>query len=264
MISSIVWDIQPNLQIGSYSLHLYSLFFALGLLFGGFVVISLMKNYNTSQTYFIYAFAGIIVGARLFHCLCYEPSYYFSHPLQIFIPYAKIDGHWVLTGFNGLASHGGTIGLMIALFIYAKRNNIKYMQVFDVFAVATPLTGAFIRLGNLMNSEILGKPADLSFAFIFKNIDFIPRHPAQLYEALWYFMLFAVIFWIYKKTGYKKYKSGFYTGCGLVGVALFRFFIEFLKENQETFHNTLPINMGQILSIPFIIAGIWLICRSVK
>lgn len=260
----IVWRVSPDLQLGSLSIHLYGLFFAFGLLMGGIVVIRLMSQYRTSQSYLFYAFVGIIVGARLFHCLLYDPYYYCINWIEIFLPVKNIDGTMVFSGFWGFASHGGVVGLMIALLIFSKRNGISYLGVCDVFAIATPLTGAFIRLGNLMNSEILGKATDIPTAFIFTNVDNIPRHPAALYEALWYFVLFAVLWLVYKKNGFTKYKKGFYMGIAFVGVALFRFFIEFLKENQENFLNTLPINMGQILSIPFIVVGIVLTLKCYR
>lgn len=260
----IVWRVSPDLQLGSLSIHLYGLFFALGLLMGGIVVIRLMSGYQTSQSYLFYAFVGIIVGARLFHCLFYDPYYYCVNWIEIFLPVKKIDETIVFSGFWGFASHGGVVGLMIALLIFAKRNGVAYLSICDVFAIATPLTGAFIRLGNLMNSEILGKATNIPLAFIFTNVDNIPRHPAALYEALWYFVLFGILWSVYKKNGFTKYEKGFYMGIAFVGVASFRFFIEFLKENQENFLNTLPLNMGQMLSIPFIVAGIVLILRCYR
>ena len=171
------------------------------------------------------------------------------------------DGGLRFSGFWGFASHGGVIGLMVALYIFCRRNNVGYLAICDVFAIATPITGAFIRLGNLMNSEILGKPADISTAFVFTNVDNVPRYPANLYEALWYFVLFAVLWLWYKKKGFASYKSGFYTGVAFLGIAVFRFFIEFIKEDQEKYINALPLNMGQLFSIPFVVAGVILVCH---
>ena len=250
----------PDLQLGHFTVHLYGLLFAVGLFAGGLVVIALMKQYKTSQSYLIYAFLGIIIGARLFHCVFYDPYYYLAHWQEVLLPVVvDNDGGLRFSGFWGFASHGGVIGLMVALYIFCRRNNVGYLAICDVFAIATPITGAFIRLGNLMNSEILGNPADISTAFVFTNVDNVPRYPANLYEALWYFVLFAVLWLWYKKKGFASYKSGFYTGVAFLGVAVFRFFIEFIKEDQEKYINALPLNMGQLLSIPFVVAGVILV-----
>ena len=258
----ITWSVPPDLQLGHFTVHLYGHLFAVGLFAGGLVVIALMKQYKTSQIYLIYAFLGIIIGARLFHCVFYDPYYYSSHWQEVLLPVAvDNDGGLRFSGFWGFASHGGVIGLMVALYIFCRRNNVGYLAICDVFAIATPITGAFIRLGNLMNSEILGKPADISTAFVFTNVDNVPRYPANLYEALWYFVLFAVLWLWYKKKGFASYKSGFYTGVAFLGVAVFRFFIEFIKEDQEKYINALPLNMGQLLSIPFVVAGVILVCH---
>ncbi|MDR3327279.1 MAG: prolipoprotein diacylglyceryl transferase [Prevotellaceae bacterium] len=257
-MTCIIWNIPQNIQIGSFSIHLYGLFFALGLLFGGLTVYELIKNLKVKQNYFIYAFVGILFGARFAHCLFYEPEYYFVHPLEIFLPFVIENGKPVFKGFYGLASHGGVAGLMIALWLFARRNKVLTLQIYDIFAIALPLAGGFIRLGNLMNSEIIGTPTNLPWAFVFPSIDAIPRHPAQLYEAIWYFLLFVVMFVLYKKIGF-KHQFGFYTGIGLIGIAVFRFFIEFIKENQANFESSLPLNMGQLLSIPFVIAGVILV-----
>ncbi len=264
MINYIVWSFSGNLAIGNFSIHLYSFCFALGLLLGGFVVIRLMQEYKTSQTYLIYAFLGIFLGARLGHCLLYEPNYYLNHIAEIFLPYQKIDGEVTFTGFSGLASHVGVLGLMLALAIFAYRNKVDYLRLCDVFAIATPLAGGFIRLGNLMNSEILGKATEVPLAFVFTRVDLTPRHPAQLYEAIWYFLLFLAIWLLYKKIGLKKYRGGFFLGVAFIGVAVFRFLVEFLKEPQELYQHSMPLNMGQLLSIPFIFAGIALIIYSIK
>lgn len=257
----ITWSVPPDLQFGHFTVHLYGLLFAVGLFAGGLVVIALMKQYKTSQSYLIYAFLGIIIGARLFHCVFYDPYYYLAHWQEVLLPVVvDNDGGLRFSGFWGFASHGGVIGLMVALYIFCRRNNVGYLAICDVFAIATPITGAFIRLGNLMNSEILGKPADISTAFVFTNVDNVPRYPANLYEALWYFVLFAVLWLWYKKKGFASYKSGFYTGVAFLGVAVFRFFIEFIKEDQEKYINALPLNMGQLLSIPFVVAGVILVC----
>ena len=160
------------------------------------------------------------------------------------------------TGYEGLASHGGTLGLMIALWLYCRKTKMHYMDVVDMIAVATPITACCIRLANLMNSEIIGKPTDVPWAFIFERVDMLPRHPAQLYEAIAYFLLFLVMMYLYKNYS-KKLHRGFFFGLCLTAIFTFRFFVEFLKENQVSFENNMSLNMGQWLSIPFVIIGVY-------
>jgi len=259
----MIWNISPDITFLGLPVHLYGLFFALGLLFGGVVVMNKMHKINAPQTYFIYAFIGIFVGARLFHCIFYEPNYYFSHPLEMLLPISIQNGKLQFVGYQGLASHGGTLGLMIALWFYTRKHNLNYLQICDIFTFAVPLAGGFIRLGNLMNSEIVGAPTTMPWAFVFPQIDLTPRHPAQLYEAIWYFLLAIFMLILFKKIGF-KYRYGFYMGIGLVGVAVFRFFIEFFKAPQVDFETTMLLNIGQLLSIPFILAGFFLILWTTK
>lgn len=260
----IVWDVAPDLYVAGMPIHLYGIFFALGLLVGGMAVIHLMRRYTASQSYLIYAFVGILIGARLFHCLFYDPMYYASHLAEIFLPIEEEGGKMVFGGFRGLASHGGVVGLMVALAIFARRNGLNYLEVCDIFAVATPLTGGFVRLGNMMNSEILGIPTASPMAFVFKYADNIPHYPVALYEALWYFALFVLLWFVYRAYGNKHRLRGLSMGIACTGVAVFRFFIEFIKENQECYTPLLPINMGQMLSIPFVVAGVWLIVAAIR
>ena len=165
-------------------------------------------------------------------------------------------GGWKFTGYEGLASHGGTLGLMIALWLYCRKTKLHYMDVVDMIAVATPVTACFIRLANLMNSEIIGKPTDVPWAFVFERVDMLPRHPGQLYEAIAYLILFFIMFYLYKNYS-KKLQRGFFFGLCLAYIFTFRFFIEFVKENQEAFEDHMMFNMGQWLSVPFIIIGIY-------
>ena len=165
-------------------------------------------------------------------------------------------GGWKFTGYEGLASHGGTLGLIIALWLYCRKTKLHYMDVLDMIAVATPITACFIRLANLMNSEIIGKPSDVPWAFVFERVDMLPRHPGQLYEAIAYLILFFIMIYLYKNYS-KKLHRGFFFGLCLTYIFTFRFFIEFLKENQEDFENSMMFNMGQWLSVPFIIIGVY-------
>ena len=179
-----------------------------------------------------------------------------ANPLEIFLPIKFLDGGgWKFTGYAGLASHGGTIGLIIALWLYCRKTKMNYMDVLDMIAVATPITACWIRLANLMNSEIIGMPTEVPWAFIFTRVDLLPRHPAQLYEALAYLALFFIMIFLYKKYD-KKFHRGFYFGFCLVFIFVFRFFIEFIKEDQVDFEADMMLNMGQWLSIPFIILGL--------
>ena len=179
-----------------------------------------------------------------------------------------MDGAWHFTGYAGLASHGGTLGLMIALWLYCRKTKMNIWHVLDDIAIATPITACCIRLGNLMNSEIIGKPTDLPWAFIFEQVDNVPRHPGQLYEALAYFCFIFVMLFFYlrSKRGVqdngkmafhaKPVGSGFYFGLVLTLIFTFRFFIEYTKDIQVDFESGMLFNMGQLLSIPFVIIGV--------
>lgn len=172
-------------------------------------------------------------------------------------------GGWKFVGYEGLASHGGTIGLIVALYLYYRRTRLNLWQVLDNIAIATPITACFIRLGNLMNSEIIGKVTDVPWAFIFERVDKMPRHPGQLYEAIAYFLFFFVGLWFYRKRP-QRVGTGFFFGLCLTLIFTFRFFIEYTKDIQVDFESGMLLNMGQILSIPFIAIGIYCMCRKGK
>ena len=168
-----------------------------------------------------------------------------------------------MIGYAGLASHGGTLGLMIALWMYVRKTKLSIWTVLDNIAIATGTTACFIRLGNLMNSEIIGKVTDVPWAFIFEHVDKVPRHPGQLYEAIAYAILFGIMWYLHKKNP-EKIGTGWYFGFCLAYIFTFRFFIEYTKEIQEAFEASLPIDMGQILSIPFIILGVYCMIKAKK
>ena len=273
----IVWNpSEVAFSIGSFSIRWYSLCWLIGLILAYFLVKKLYKDQKIKDEYFdplfIYCFLGILIGARLGHCLFYEPEYFLSsgdHFLEIFIPCHKMsDGSWKFTGYEGLASHGGTLGLMIALYIYYRRTHLNLWQVLDNIAIATPITACFIRLGNLMNSEIIGKVTDVPWAFIFVNAHPVeeslnPRHPGQLYEAIAYFIFFFIGWYFYRKYP-RKVGTGFFFGLCLTLIFVARFFIEFTKEIQVDFESGMPLDMGQLLSIPFVIIGIICMIRAKK
>jgi prolipoprotein diacylglyceryl transferase len=203
----------------------------------------------------IYGMIGIIAGARLGHCLFYEPSYFLSHPLEMILPVTFPPGGGVkFTGYQGLASHGGALGVLIALYFYSRKTNLSMIDTLDLIAVVAGLMG-FIRLGNFMNSEIIGMPTTKPWGVIFGRVDTIPRHPAQLYEAISYFIIFAIMMILYYKMR-DRLKNGFFFGLVLVLIFTARFVIEFVKEDQVGFENGMILNMGQILSLPYIAAGI--------
>ncbi|MCM1108275.1 MAG: prolipoprotein diacylglyceryl transferase [Clostridium sp.] len=257
----ILWN--PPLEafhVGSFGIRWYSLCWCLSLLAGYLIVQKLYRRQHIKDELFdplfLYCFVGILAGARLGHCLFYEPAYYLSHPLEMVLPMRHTAAGWVYTGYEGLASHGGTLGLMIALWLYVRKTGINLMRVLDNIAIATPICAFFIRMGNLMNSEIIGRPTDVPWAFIFSRVDDLPRHPGQLYEGLVYLILFFIGLAIYRRHS-SKVGTGFYFGFCLTAIFTARFFIEYTKEVQEAFESTLWLNMGQLLSLPFVALGLY-------
>ncbi len=261
----INWNLDPTIYwiTETFPLKYYGLFFVTGILLAHYVAKRIYDKENIPienlEKLFIYIVAGIVLGARLGHCLFYEPSYYFQNPLEILLPIKKIGDSYQFIGFQGLASHGGGLGTLIAIGIYCKKYKTNYLWVLDKIAIVTPIVAVFIRLGNFMNSEIYGKPTNGNWGIIFQRDDVIPRHPTQLYEALAYLLIFGVLMFIYKKIAKEK-SNGLIFGFLLVLVFLARFIIEFFKENQVGFEDEMIINMGQTLSVPFIAIGLILIC----
>lgn len=250
-------------SFGPFTIHWYSMCWLIGLALAYLIVQRLYKEQKVKEglfdPLFIYCFVGILAGARLGHCLFYQPDVFLSswqHFIEIFLPiHIGDDGSWRFTGYRGLASHGGTLGLMLALWMYVRRTKMNVWQVLDNIAIATPVTACFIRLGNLMNSEIIGRITDVPWAFIFERVDSMPRHPGQLYEAITYALLFFIGWRIYRKHP-ERVGTGYFFGLCLAYIFTARFFIEYTKEVQEAFEQALPLNMGQLLSIPFVIIGI--------
>lgn len=260
----ILWN--PNeimFHIGSFGVRWYSMCWLVGLLLGYLLMKKLYKDQKIPDEkfdpLFIYIFVSVLIGARLGHCLFYQPDYFLSswdHVVEMFLPiHHMADGSWKFIGYEGLASHGGVIGMIIAIFIYSYRNKINAWIVFDNMGICSCVTATFIRLGNLMNSEIIGRVTDVPWAFIFEKVDQYPRHPGQLYEALCYALFFFVIYGIYRRHK-EKVGSGFYVGLCLTLVFTARFFIEFVKDIQVDFEAGMALDMGQLLSIPLVIIGI--------
>ena len=258
LLMTINWSVSPEIiGLGPLSLRWYGLLFALGFVVGYFIMqrIFLLENKPSKavESLTITMILGTVIGARLGHCLFYEPQYYLANPLKMLMVWE-----------GGLASHGAAIGILIALWIFAKRNNnISFIWIVDRIVLVVALAGAFIRLGNFFNSEILGSPADVPWAVVFSRIDDIPRHPSQLYEAIFYLTSFFILYFSYMKN-YKTLGKGYLFGLFLILIFGSRFIIEFFKEPQSQFEVGMLLNMGQWLSIPFVIIGLISIILSRK
>lgn len=254
----IYWDVSPEIfRIGGFALRWYSLLFALSFFVGLQIITWIFKKEDKPlkdvDKVFIYTLIGTVVGARLGHCLFYDPAYYLSHPIEIL----KI---WQ----GGLASHGGAIGILAAIyFLTRNRKDLPYLWVVDRIVVPIALAGSFIRLGNLFNSEIIGIPTDIPWAFVFARIDQLPRHPVQLYESIIYALIFAFLLRVYMQKA-PNIPHGYLLGLFLVTIFGSRFFVEFVKVRQEAYGELLPLTTGQWLSIPAVIAGVWLMVRANK
>ena len=259
LISFIHWNPSPEIfQLGPIAVRWYGLLFASGFLIGYYIGEKMLKSENVSQKWvdslFFYMIIATVVGARLGHVFFYGWEYYSKH-------LAEIPMVWK----GGLASHGGAIGIIVAMYIHSRLvTKRSILWTLDRMAVPTALAGAFIRLGNLMNSEIYGVQTSLPWGFIFlRNQETLPKHPTQLYEAICYLIGFGILMYLFWRTR-SRYKPGLLMGAFFVLVFVPRFLIEFIKEDQETFEATMALNMGQWLSIPFILAGIYFIYRALK
>lgn len=200
----------------------------------------------------VYVVVAAIIGMRLGHCLFYDWDYYSENIAEIFLPF-RFEPEFRFVGYQGLASHGGIFAVLMALILYARKYKVRLMWLLDKLALVGPLAGAFIRFGNLMNFEIIGKPADVPWAFVFEQVDRVPRHPAQLYEAIAYLFIFIFLNILVLRA---RRENGFVVGLMLILLFLTRFMIEFIKADQSDFEAGMLLNMGQLLSIPFIVLGI--------
>jgi prolipoprotein diacylglyceryl transferase len=294
MLAFIDWQPAPELlRLGSFAVRWYGLSWVVGIVLAYLVVqriyalqgIDPARNPRTGRLestglfdpLLFYCFIGVLLGARLVHCIFYDPQVYLTSGkglVEMLLPIKFTpDGNWHLEGYSGLASHGGAAGLFLALLLYIRRTRMKAWTVLDAIALAAPITSCLIRLGNLMNSEIIGQPTSLPWGFIFHTQSALvdgqlaPRHPAQLYEALFYLVFFLVQWGVYLRTevGRKWLGTGWYFGCCLAAIFAFRFFVEFLKEVQGGADDgSTWLNMGQMLSIPFVFIGLWCMFRAVR
>lgn len=254
---SIVWDFNPVfVTIGSFEIRYYSLMWAAALLVGAWIFSYFCKKegrpQSLSDSAFLYIALGTMIGARLGHCLFYEPEYYLLKPWAIITEIRN----------GGLASHGATIGIIVSIWLCSRKNKVPVMWMTDRLGVIAPISGALIRFGNLFNSEIIGHQTDMPWGFKFMRlhrglpVEQVPAcHPTQLYEALCYILTFLVLWWMYNKTEAPR-RRGLMFGVALIGIFLTRFFIEFVKINQVAFEEGMTLNMGQWLSVPFIIIGV--------
>lgn len=272
-LNFITWDVNPYIFIfpenfpllGGRPVAWYGLLWALVFVVGYYVMRKMYRKENLSDDLLdkltLYMLVFTVVGARLGHCLFYEPEYYFSDPIKIL---------YVREG--GLASHGGAIGILIGLLLYSRKTNISYLHILDLIVVPVAIGGAFIRLGNLMNSEIYGYETTLPWGFKFVRdwapgtpIEVIPAcHPTQIYEALVCVIVFVVLLYLFFKKDYAKTRPGFMFGLFCTVVFGSRILIEFIKQPQVEFENSMALDMGQWLSIPFVIIGIYFMIRSNK
>jgi phosphatidylglycerol---prolipoprotein diacylglyceryl transferase len=253
----LVWSGDPvALSFGGMRVFWYGILFAAAILSGLEITKWIYKYEKKDQeqldAIFLYVVIGIVVGARLGHCLFYEPDYYLAHPLEILYVHK-----------GGLASHGGGLGAIIGIYLYKRKHSLNLLWFLDKIAIPTAVFGFFVRLGNFMNSEILGRVTDVSWAVVFSRVDNLPRHPAQLYEAFSYLVIAVVLFIIYIKFR-NRFKDGFFFGLFLVLVFIVRFLVEFVKERQADYAADTLLSTGQMLSIPFILLGVYLVFKALK
>jgi prolipoprotein diacylglyceryl transferase len=257
-LAYIEWNVRPELlAFGPLAVRWYGLFFALAFGIGFLIVrwqfLSEKKDLRALDSLLVYMVVGTIIGARLGHCLFYEPGYYLTHPLEILAVWK-----------GGLASHGGALGILVALYFFSRRHpDLPYLWLLDRIVVPTALGGCFIRLGNLFNSEILGLPTQVPWAFVFSRVDAVPRHPAQLYESFCYAVIFVALLMEYRRRR-DQTPPGWLLGWFLVSVFAARFVVEFFKQPQAAFEQHFPISVGQWLSLPFVVLGLVLIWRAAR
>ena len=260
---SIVWDFDPVLfRIGSFDIRYYGLMWAIAILMAAKFFDNFIKreglNPEISESIFLYGTIGTILGARLGHCLFYDPGYYLAQPWTILTEFR--DG--------GMASHGAAIGILLGLWLFSRKNRLPYIWSLDRIMIGVAIGGAAVRLGNLFNSEIFGVATDLPWGFEFVRSakwvrEFAPAavHPTQLYEALCYLVTFVILVWMYYGRDLGRRRPGMLFGVGLIGIFVTRFFIEFIKTEQEAFEKGMTLDMGQWLSIPFILLAGYMIYR---
>ena len=263
------WNVDPVIfYIGSFGLRWYSFGFLFAFLFGYFLLYKMFEREKVEQKYLdsfvIYMFLAVLIGARLGHCLFYEPGYYLTseHWLEMILPFNMQTGQF--TGYEGLASHGAAIGILFAIWLFFRKHRMNPMWILDRLVIVVALGGAFIRLGNLFNSEIYGVETSLPWGFVFERRgETMPKHPTQLYESLSYFIIFLVCYIVYlRKKG--RLKTGKMFGWWLIALFGVRILVEFVKEEQVDFEKGMVLDMGQWLSVPFVLLGVVVLVLTAK
>jgi prolipoprotein diacylglyceryl transferase len=255
-MNHFIWRVDPEIfRVGPFALRWYGIFFALGFALGYMILVQIYRHENRPaehlSTLFLYVFWGTLIGARLGHVLFYQPDYYLRQPWEI-----------LMIWHGGLASHGGFAGVLTALYLYLRKyRDMSFLELADRLVIASLPAAALIRMGNFFNSEIVGVPTDRPWAIVFLRVDDLPRHPAMLYESLAYLLAFVILYAAYWKTRIARI-PGRILGVAFVTCFTARFLIEFVKEEQVSFEEGLFLNLGQLLSLPFIMAGLILIWRG--
>lgn len=255
----VTWDVNPALfHLGSFEVRYYGVLWAVALGISAYIFHHIMIREGLSEktfdSVFWFGVISTVLGSRLGHCLFYDPGYYLTHPVEI------LD---IRQG--GMASHGAAVGLLIGLWLFSRKNKLPYIWSLDRISIVVAISGVAVRLGNLMNSEIYGAVTSLPWGFIFvRDGETLPKHPTQIYEALCYLVLFVILLWMYYKKDLARRRPGVMFGFFLIILFGTRFLIEFIKNPQVDFEQNMVLNMGQLLSIPFIVAGVVILWRALK
>jgi len=263
------WNIDPvAFWVGKLPIMYYSILLIVGTVLSVWILKRVYRAngipWENLQLLVMLSIVGLFLGARLGHCLIYDYEYYFAHPLEILLPVRiTSDERVIFVGYQGMASHGGFVGWIIAMAVYSGRTGEKVLRTLDLIALVLPLAACFIRLGNFMNSEIVGIPTSVPWAFVFEQVDALPRHPAQIYEALTYLIIFGLNMLLYRRIGLDRYR-GIFLGITLILVFTARFLIEFLKERQVPYEEQMSLGVGQVLSIPFVVFGGYFLFRAYR
>lgn len=266
--NAIVWDPSKGIDLGFFMIRYYSMMYLIAFILGWFIMKRIYKRETIHEekldSLFIYTVLGTLIGARLGHVIFYQTELLWQDPLSVVLPFQFVP-EFQFTGFQGLASHGAAIGIVVAMFLYS-RNKIQknVLWILDRIVIPTASGAVFIRIGNFLNSEIVGKPTESNFGVIFKQLgENFPRHPAQLYESGCYLIIFIILWFVYWKTD-MRHKLGRIFGLFLIMLWTVRFFIEFIKRAQVHDRADWLLNTGQWLSIPGIILGFYFLFRTVK
>ena len=255
----VTWDVNPALfHLGSFEVRYYGVLWAVALGISAYIFHHIMIREGLSEktfdSVFWFGVISTVLGSRLGHCLFYDPGYYLTHPVEI------LD---IRQG--GMASHGAAVGLLIGLWLFSRKNKLPYIWSLDRISIVVAISGVAVRLGNLMNSEIYGTVTSLPWGFIFvRDGETLPKHPTQIYEALCYLVLFVILLWMYYKKDLARRRPCVMFGFFLIILFGTRFLIEFIKNPQVDFEQHMVLNMGQLLSIPFIVAGVVILWRALK